>query len=325
MISCFKSFVDALIKIQHFVVTQNIVVLTKKGDAMNTLKIFAILIVLSNPSFSQIDTTIWYPLQLGNKWQYSDGLIEIYYYSVEVIGDTIMPNEKTYQILDEAGNIRYQRNEDNKYVYEYNQFDSTEILLYDFISPDRTIWKSKFDYYYYGVQKTERDYSYLPNIESTWKLFDLVQIDSSVAPPDTIFGAMIDVFPTQITKGIGVTSYSYGIFSGLSGAIINGDTLGTITSIKDKSLSQNSYHIFQNYPNPFNPSTNIEFSIPKEEFVELNIYNSLGQIVKNLINGIIPRGNHIIRFEGEGFSSGIYFYQLKTKNYSNIKKMLLLK
>jgi hypothetical protein len=292
---------------------------------LNTLKIFIILIVLSNFSFSQIDTTNWYPLQIGNKWQYSYGLTEIYYYSVEVIGDTIMPNEKIYQILDEEGNIRYQRNEDNQYVYEYNQFDSTEILLYDFISPDRTIWKSKYDNYYYGVQKTERDYSYLPNIELTWKLFDLVQIDSSVTPPDTIFGAMIDVYPTQITKGIGVTSYSYGSFSGLCGAIINGDSLGTITSIKDKSLTQNSYHIYQNYPNPFNPNTNIEFSIPNEEFVEINIYNSLGQKVKNLINGVIPSGSHSLKFEGEGYSSGIYFYQLKTNNYTNSKKMLLLK
>ena len=292
---------------------------------MNIFKTLAIMIALSNLSFSQIDTTDWYPLQIGNKWHYSYGLTEVYYYTVEVTGDTIMPNGKVYYILHNGGNIKYQRNEDNKYVFEYNRFDSTETLLYDFISSDRSIWKSSIDEYYYGVVKTETDYSYLTNTLLTGKLFDFVQIDSSVIPPDTICGALIDVYPTQIKKGIGITSYSYGSFSGLSGAIISGDTLGILTSIKDSKIIHNDYVIYQNYPNPFNPKTNIKYRIPASSKVDIIIYNSLGQKIETLLNVYQNKGEYEVQFDGSELSSGVYYYQLKTDKYSNVKKMLLIK
>ncbi|MBA4317169.1 MAG: hypothetical protein C0412_02105 [Flavobacterium sp.] len=292
---------------------------------MNILKTIVIMIALSNLSFSQIDTTNWYPLQIGNKWHYAYGLTEVNYYSVEVIGDTIMPNGKAYFILNNDGSIKYQRNEDNKYVFEYNRFNSTETILYDFISPDHTIWKSNYSKYYYGVVKTKRDYSSLTKTELTYKLYDFVQIDSSASPPDTIFGAMIDVYPTQIKKGIGVTSYSYGSFSGLSGAIINGVTLGILTSIIDSKTIPNDYKVYQNYPNPFNPITNIKYRIPISSKVDIVIYNSLGQKIKTLVNAFLNKGEYEVQFDGSGLPSGVYYYQLKTNDYYCVNKMLLIK
>ena len=176
---------------------------------MKTLKILVLAIVLTNPIFSQLDTTNWYPLQVGNKWQYCYGLEDVYYYTAEVIGDTIMPNGITYQILDIEGNSKYQRNFENKYVFEYSWGDTTETLLYDFISPDRTIWNSKIENLYYGIVITENEYDYFGNGLNKYKLFDYVQINSSVTPPDTIFGAIIDVYPTRILKGKGLNSYVY--------------------------------------------------------------------------------------------------------------------
>lgn len=102
---------------------------------------------------------------------------------------------------------------------------------------------------------------------------------------------------------------------------------GYLTSI-DNKLENNDrlmYTLLNNYPNPFNPNTNIEFTIPEREYVELNLYNILGQKVKILLNKEISGGHHTVRFNGENFSSGIYYYQLKTNKYSIVRKMLLLK
>jgi len=86
----------------------------------------------------------------------------------------------------------------------------------------------------------------------------------------------------------------------------------------------------KNYPNPFNPETNISFFLQEEEAVEIVIYNIKGQIVKTLVNDILSNGNHSLVWKGNNeagtkVSSGVYYYQMKTKTYSSMKKMLLLK
>ena len=85
------------------------------------------------------------------------------------------------------------------------------------------------------------------------------------------------------------------------------------------------YSLSQNYPNPFNPSTKIDFSIPKSANVELKIYNVLGQEVKSLVNGFMNAGFHSVLFDASPFSSGIYFYKMKTDSYVDTKKMILIK
>jgi hypothetical protein len=85
------------------------------------------------------------------------------------------------------------------------------------------------------------------------------------------------------------------------------------------------YSLGQNYPNPFNPSTKINFDIPKNGFVKLSIYNSRGQIVKTLVNGTLQPGSYDYTFDGAGLTSGVYFYKLQSENFSEIKKMMLVK
>jgi flagellar hook assembly protein FlgD len=86
-----------------------------------------------------------------------------------------------------------------------------------------------------------------------------------------------------------------------------------------------------NYPNPFNPTTTISFSIAQTlSFVELEIYNIKGQKVKTLIDEKLPAGNHQVIWNGKDdnskqAASGIYFYKMKSGNYNETKKMLLLK
>ncbi len=85
------------------------------------------------------------------------------------------------------------------------------------------------------------------------------------------------------------------------------------------------YQLFQNYPNPFNPSTNIQFSIPKSEFVRLAIYNLLGQQVAILMNEMCEAGYHIILFDAAQLTSGVYFCTIRADRYTAVKKMLLVK
>jgi hypothetical protein len=85
------------------------------------------------------------------------------------------------------------------------------------------------------------------------------------------------------------------------------------------------YSLEQNFPNPFNPSTTIEFSIPVAGSVSLKIYNVLGQEVITLVNEELKAGNYKTLWYAKNISSGIYFYRLETNNFSQTKKLLLLK
>jgi hypothetical protein len=84
------------------------------------------------------------------------------------------------------------------------------------------------------------------------------------------------------------------------------------------------------YPNPFNPSTVIEFSLPEPTTVTLAVYNILGQIVSNIDLGQMAAGSHSITWDGvtdqgESVSTGIYFYRIQAGDYSESRKMMILK
>jgi hypothetical protein len=85
------------------------------------------------------------------------------------------------------------------------------------------------------------------------------------------------------------------------------------------------YKLGQNYPNPFNPTTKIEYTIPVSGQVSLKVYNTLGQEVATLYNGIQRAGTYQATFNGSGLASGIYLYQLKAGNVSITKKFILMK
>lgn len=86
-----------------------------------------------------------------------------------------------------------------------------------------------------------------------------------------------------------------------------------------------NYSIY-NYPNPFNPTTDIKFSLPKDEIVTIKVYNLLGEEVTTLVNNAYKTaGNYSVKFNGSNLASGVYFYTIEAGTYMAAKKMVLIK
>ena len=81
----------------------------------------------------------------------------------------------------------------------------------------------------------------------------------------------------------------------------------------------------QNYPNPFNPTTQIDYSLPKQTFVTISVFNLLGQEVATLVNSLKPAGVHEVTFNASDLPSGIYYYRIKAGDYTDARKMMLVK
>ncbi len=112
-------------------------------------------------------------------------------------------------------------------------------------------------------------------------------------------------------------------------ALIQVDYDGTQNKIGELEVTINNipsdYNLEQNFPNPFNPSTKINYAIPQNSYIILNIYNSIGEKVNTLVEGFKEAGYYQTAFDGSNLPSGIYFYTLSSDNFMTTKKMILLK
>jgi hypothetical protein len=90
-------------------------------------------------------------------------------------------------------------------------------------------------------------------------------------------------------------------------------------------LIPKQFELFQNYPNPFNPSTKIEYSLPADEFVNLTVYDVLGNTITTLVNEKKQTGSYEVIFDASDLSSGVFFYKLTAGEYVNIKKMVVIR
>jgi hypothetical protein len=107
---------------------------------------------------------------------------------------------------------------------------------------------------------------------------------------------------------------------------ISNFTTGTQVSAVEKAPGMpNDFELSQNYPNPFNPSTTIRFSLPRNARISLVLYNNLGQQMEVLAEGEYSAGTHDVRVDGSILPSGIYFYELRSEQFTAIKKLVLLK
>lgn len=85
------------------------------------------------------------------------------------------------------------------------------------------------------------------------------------------------------------------------------------------------FELLQNYPNPFNPSTHIAFTVPKDVYVSLKVYNILGNEITTLVDGNHKAGTYNMYFDGSNLASGVYLYKLTAGDFTQARKMLLVK
>jgi photosystem II stability/assembly factor-like uncharacterized protein len=122
----------------------------------------------------------------------------------------------------------------------------------------------------------------------------------------------------------------------LTGTVISGYAIGTdgsvislvsdMTGIDPNNNSvPTSYKLEQNYPNPFNPTTNIRYSLPKASNVTVKIFDILGHEVMTVVNGYQNAGNYVETVNASSLASGVYFYTIKANNFTETKKMSLVK
>jgi acyl-CoA thioesterase I len=161
---------------------------------------------------------------------------------------------------------------------------------------------------------------------------------------------MMKMYRQNSTKGTFALNYNYGnpipsdlqlsITFGVlnkfyctvyyNGAEITSDTL-TVTGEKmtgvsdDEKIYPATWTLSQNYPNPFNPSTTLEYSVEKECFVSLKIYDLLGREIKTLVQEVIPAGIHSVRYDATGLNSGMYLYRINAGRFHQTRKMVLLR
>jgi hypothetical protein len=98
-----------------------------------------------------------------------------------------------------------------------------------------------------------------------------------------------------------------------------------VVNIPDDETVPEEFYLSQNFPNPFNPKTSLQYAVSSSQFISIKVYDILGNEITTLINEEKPAGQYEVEFNGDGLSSGMYFYTLKAGNFSETRKMILLK
>jgi hypothetical protein len=135
-----------------------------------------------------------------------------------------------------------------------------------------------------------------------------------------------DFMPT-LAAGCMIDKYNYYIAGGAQeSAILYKTNNGGSTSVNNNSgITLSEYSLSQNFPNPFNPVTSIKYNVPNKSFVVMKVYNSLGKEIIELVNEVKTGGLYEVKFDASNLPSGVYYYKLTSENYSETKKMILIK
>ena len=255
----------------------------------------------------------YYPLQVGNIWQFIDDPMHPYLQTESIIADTVLGNGHTYAVY--SGQFfypaRFIRQIGTKVVY-FNSADSTDNTFLDFAASEgdtisghsNTHWialgKKSYNSYY---QQNQWSFGYgYGNLEDGgWTIVDSLGLYSVAMEP--------------------------GIVWNLTGVRIDGLVrYGSITSVSDQqSAVPKSIVIYQNYPNPFNPTTNIQFFLPTRSYVSMRIFDLLGRQVADIYEGSLNSGFHSCSWNAVNVNSGVYFCHLQAGVFIGDRKLILLK
>jgi hypothetical protein len=166
----------------------------------------------------------------------------------------------------------------------------------------------------------------------------IMYTNATIAAPGA-FGSAIQIsqfYPQFSTRGYKPVMIEYNNSAGDVAALWVGvdgankrlffDRLNAITSVnQNQNGIPEAYSLSQNYPNPFNPATKIEFAIPKNSLVTMKMYDILGREVAVLLNREMAAGSYTINYDASALPSGVYFYKITSGDFSDTKKMMLVK
>ena len=278
------------------------------------------------PQNESLDESLkYYPLQVGNYWQYEASAIDewgndsVWYASREIVGDTLLTNGKKYFIFVEKG-IKTLR---SKFV----RIDSSNGFIYSFKNEANENREDSLVLSYWDSLSCER-------VEEIYF--------------EELFGHSFEIRPylgcvisfgcdknRKLAKNIGLIelhNYCFDVVATgqsyfLNFAKINNIEYGTLVTVKNNihQAINSDYNISQNYPNPFNPTTNIVYHLSEKGFVDISVYDLLGHKIATLINGYKNEGSYKIKFDGSKLSSGIYYYVFSNNKSRISNKMLLIK
>lgn len=118
--------------------------------------------------------------------------------------------------------------------------------------------------------------------------------------------------------------------SGVNGSYTTGGCSGPFIGVNNNSTVVNEFELKQNYPNPFNPSTNISFTMPSKAFVNVTVYDVLGNELATVVNEYKNEGYYIVGFNAKNLASGVYYYKITfttndSKSFTQTRKMILMK
>ncbi len=258
-----------------------------------------------------------FPLQKGNIWQYnSTDIINPMPLESRIIGDTLLSNGKQYSILT---GIIFGSNflrQEGPIVYAYDRADSAEYILLNFSArPNDTLS------HHANGQRTVVAGGRILIPEDPiahWIFYELAGAGQ----------ASYEFYSWTIEDSVGVTSLIVepGNSWNLSGALVNGKSIGTITGINGRiNIVPAKPFLKQNYPNPFNPSTTIEFRIPRASYTTLTLFDVLGREICVLLSRELESGDHIQIWDATNYPSGVYFYTLQSGDFKETRKLLLQK
>jgi hypothetical protein len=145
--------------------------------------------------------------------------------------------------------------------------------------------------------------------------------------------AVFTFFTEGLLKGSYFIEFNISDGCGLSTAsitLVDSAMISTGVASTDNGELPDHFALGQNYPNPFNPTTIIEFDLSQRTYVTLDVYNVLGQHIRNLVDGVLSRQRYSVEWDGTSdagvkVATGIYFYRMATQEYQETRKMVLIK
>ncbi|NOS84165.1 MAG: T9SS type A sorting domain-containing protein [Ignavibacteria bacterium] len=301
---------------------------------MKKILVLIFVILISGKIYSQNDFFNFLPLKVGNTWIYSGGSGGI---RLKINGTTIA-NNHLYYTFEHLGTLASCAQGPctpflTNIIYPM-RIDSVTGNLLILIGGNTCPWLSG-EVLVDSLKMKTGDIINNNCFFSTCGDTNVMNI-FGVSRRTKQLGQPIMTYFTQkrYVYGIGIYSALRGCFFSscgynLNGCVIDGTVYGDtgfIIGINNISNEiPNEFSLSQNYPNPFNPVTHFGFRIAKFGFVKLTVYDALGKEVHVLVNQQLQSGTYEADWDASAYSSGVYYYKLESENFTETRKMVLIK